>query len=84
MWDLYKSSDALIGHGTGIVHVNGMHLNVFHNSCTVGLTEHPHFKVEFGMVVFRPFKGEILLGKISSASQHGIKSTTSPCMRANT
>ncbi|KAH0545075.1 hypothetical protein FGG08_000846 [Glutinoglossum americanum] len=22
MWDLYKSSDALIGHGTGIVHVN--------------------------------------------------------------
>jgi SHS2 domain found in N terminus of Rpb7p/Rpc25p/MJ0397 len=24
MWDLYKSSDALIGHGTGIVHVNGM------------------------------------------------------------
>jgi DNA-directed RNA polymerase III subunit RPC8 len=30
------------------------------------------------MVVFRPFKGEILLGKISSASQHGIKSTLQP------
>jgi len=51
LWDLYKTSEGLIGHTTGIVHVN----------------------VEFRLVVFRPFKGEILLGKISSASQHGIK-----------
>ena len=27
------------------------------------------------MIVFRPFKGEIMLGKISSATEHGIKST---------
>ncbi|KAI9819545.1 MAG: DNA-directed RNA polymerase III subunit rpc25 [Pycnora praestabilis] len=29
--------------------------------------------VEFRLVVFRPFKGEIILGKISSASEYGIK-----------
>ena len=30
--------------------------------------------VEFRLIVFRPFKGEIILGQISSASEHGIKS----------
>ncbi|KAK9616741.1 DNA-directed RNA polymerase III complex subunit Rpc25 [Aspergillus fumigatus] len=30
--------------------------------------------VKFRLIVFRPFKGEILLGKISSATQQGIKS----------
>ncbi|GFF38393.1 hypothetical protein IFM46972_05534 [Aspergillus udagawae] len=29
--------------------------------------------VKFRLIVFRPFKGEILLGKISSATQQGIK-----------
>lgn len=36
------------------------------------------------MIVFRPFKGEILLGKISSGTEHGIKSTclmSCPCDR---
>jgi DNA-directed RNA polymerase III subunit RPC8 len=26
------------------------------------------------MIVFRPFKGEIMLGKIASGTEHGIKS----------
>lgn len=30
--------------------------------------------VEFRLVVFRPFKGEIILGRISSASEWGMKS----------
>lgn len=30
--------------------------------------------VKFRLIVFRPFKGEILLGKIASATEHGIKS----------
>lgn len=30
--------------------------------------------VEFRLVVFRPFKGEVILGKISSSSAFGIKS----------
>ncbi|KAL2004964.1 hypothetical protein VTN00DRAFT_2814 [Thermoascus crustaceus] len=46
-----KSSDGLIGHGTGQVNVN----------------------VKFRMIVFRPFKGEILLGKITSNTENGIK-----------
>ncbi|KAJ5250397.1 RNA polymerase III subunit Rpc25 [Penicillium chrysogenum] len=29
--------------------------------------------VKFRMIVFRPFKGEIMLGKISSGTEHGIK-----------
>ncbi|EEA22214.1 DNA-directed RNA polymerase III complex subunit Rpc25 [Talaromyces marneffei ATCC 18224] len=50
-YDLLKSSDGLIGHGTGLVNVN----------------------VTFRLIVFRPFKGEILLGKIASASEEGLK-----------
>lgn len=30
--------------------------------------------VKFRMIVFRPFKGEIMLGKISSGTEYGIKS----------
>ena len=30
--------------------------------------------VEFRLIVFRPFKGEIVLGRISSASEVGMKS----------
>lgn len=30
--------------------------------------------VKFRMIVFRPFKGEIMLGKIASGTEHGIKS----------
>ncbi|KAJ5200164.1 hypothetical protein N7472_005368 [Penicillium cf. griseofulvum] len=29
--------------------------------------------VKFRMIVFRPFKGEIMLGKIASGTEHGIK-----------
>ena len=29
--------------------------------------------VKFRLVVFRPFKGEVIAGKIESASEHGIK-----------
>lgn len=49
-FDLLKSSEGLIGHGTGIVNVN----------------------VEFRMVVFRPFKGEIIQGKIKHCNITGI------------
>ncbi|GME50358.1 RNA polymerase Rpb7 [Neofusicoccum parvum] len=49
--DILKSSEGLIGHGTGIVNVN----------------------VEFRLVVFRPFKGEIIEGKISGSDNDGIK-----------
>lgn len=31
--------------------------------------------VEFRIIVFRPFKGEIILGRISSASEFGMKGT---------
>jgi DNA-directed RNA polymerase subunit E'/Rpb7 len=30
--------------------------------------------VKFRLIVFRPFQGEIILGKISSATEQGIKS----------
>ena len=69
-YDLLESSDGLIGHGTGLVNVNGRLYQHFLNSEI--LTDY-HI-VKFRMIVFRPFKGEIMLGKISSGTEHGIKS----------
>ena len=47
---LISASEGLIGHGTGIVHVN----------------------VDFRLIVFRPFKGEILRATITQSSPAGI------------
>jgi DNA-directed RNA polymerase subunit E'/Rpb7 len=33
------------------------------------------YSVEFRLIVFRPFKHEVLIGRISSAVLHGIRST---------
>ncbi|KAJ5337682.1 hypothetical protein N7452_004410 [Penicillium brevicompactum] len=68
-YDLLESSDGLIGHGTGLVNVNGMSL-----CCSTSVMVVTDFApVKFRMIVFRPFKGEIMLGKISSGTEHGIK-----------
>ncbi|MCJ1314510.1 DNA-directed RNA polymerase III subunit rpc25 [Agyrium rufum] len=68
VFDILQASDGLIGNGTGIVHVNGI---------TIVLPPISSFTqcslVEFRLVVFRPFKGEIILGRIKSASTWGIK-----------
>ena len=76
MFDILKTSDGLIGHGTGIVNVNGKQTSPFQNSKLIiqNLASNVHL-VEFRLIVFRPFKGEIILGKISSSSEYGIKST---------
>lgn len=34
-----------------------------------------YYKVTFRLVVFRPFKGEVLMGKIMSSDEHGIRIT---------
>lgn len=36
----------------------------------------PEPTVEFRLIVFRPFKGEVMTGRISSSSQHGINVRT--------
>jgi DNA-directed RNA polymerase III subunit RPC8 len=69
-YDLLESSDGLIGHGTGLVNVNGRLCLHFLKSESVT----DYCTVKFRMIVFRPFKGEIMLGKISSGTEHGIKS----------
>lgn len=69
-YDLLESSDGLIGHGTGLVNVNGRLCQHFLKSEI--FTD--YHTVKFRMIVFRPFKGEIMLGKISSGTEHGIKS----------
>lgn len=84
LYDIHKASDGLIGHGTGIVNVNGRDLvPIFKQRARLSsffflvkvhrLTYYP--LVEFRVIVFRPFKGEIILGRISSASEFGMKST---------
>lgn len=70
LWDVLWSSEGLIGHGTGLVNVNGeqplLPLGVL-----IGTDSQ---QVEFRLVVFRPFKGEVLLGRITSGTQDGINS----------
>lgn len=70
-YDLLESSDGLIGHGTGLVNVNGK--SPCYSASVATFTDFA--PVKFRMIVFRPFKGEIMLGKISSGTENGIKST---------
>ena len=70
VYDILTASEGYIGHGTGIANVNG---KVPYQICR----SIPNLQgriVEFRLVVFRPFKGEVLVGKISSSTEHGIKS----------
>lgn len=67
LYDLLSSSEGLIGHGTGLVNVNGKYS--LKNPIYSGLIEDA---VEFRLVVFRPFKDEVLLGRISSATPAGL------------
>ncbi|KAI9788439.1 MAG: DNA-directed RNA polymerase III subunit rpc25 [Peltula sp. TS41687] len=83
MWDLLETSEGLIGHGTGLANVNGKSIfdlisrnnhyafNLYKIQLLINQSCAAHF--EFRLVVFRPFKGEVLLGKISSSSALGIK-----------
>ncbi|KAL8387562.1 hypothetical protein RB599_002666 [Gaeumannomyces hyphopodioides] len=90
VYDLLWASEGLIGHGTGVVNVNGIpiyttlsfstppHLGhrlvscTLHASrltCTTLLTG---IAVECRLVVFRPFKGEVLFARISRCVKDGI------------
>ncbi|KAK2861430.1 hypothetical protein FQN49_004209 [Arthroderma sp. PD_2] len=69
-YDLLESSDGLIGHGTGLVNVNGktdIRLLEDRMKADEGLT------VKFRIIVFRPFKGEVIIGKITNGTEQGIK-----------
>jgi DNA-directed RNA polymerase III subunit RPC8 len=60
-------SEGLIGHGTGLVNVNGMSpRQALHG------TQAYQTIVEFRMTVFRPFRGEIIYGKIKNSTENGI------------
>ena len=66
-YDLLKSSQGLIGHdNTGTVNVNGKMNSRFALSLLT-------LAVVFRLVVFRPFRSEIICGKISSATSEGMK-----------
>lgn len=74
LYDILKVSEGMVGHGSGSAHVNGEFLWRCHfrgrmDADTVGV-------VTFRMIVFRPFKGEIMTGRISSSSIHGINVRT--------
>ena len=66
MWDLLSATEGLIGHGTGLVNVNGKLLLFLHSEL------YSYHVVEFRMVVFRPFRGEIIYGRIKSSDPEGI------------
>ena len=71
MYDLLKVSDGHIGHGDGFVNVNGRPTALdLLGRLSAWLTAGP---VEFRLIVFRPFKGEIVTGRISSCTEQGIR-----------
>lgn len=99
MYDLLWASEGLIGHGTGMVNVNGMFpwnlggaqfffRQGFQSTVLSCLAEKliaqgtDSLLVEFRLMVFRPFKGETLLGKISSATPDGIHGKPSTKIRS--
>jgi DNA-directed RNA polymerase III subunit RPC8 len=70
MYDLLKVSDGLIGHGDGFVNVNGTR-----KLWIIGNLRHELIEetVEFRLLVFRPFKGEIITGRIAKCTEQGIR-----------
>lgn len=71
LYDVLWTSEGLIGHGTGLVNVNGMMQQ--QSSPLLLLFQYAYTKpVEFRMIVFRPFKGEVMLGRIRSSTPSGI------------
>ena len=66
LYDILWTSEGLIGHGTGLVNVNG-ELRKQHSWSSVLIS-----LVEFRMVVFRPFKGEVLMATINASTPSGI------------
>ncbi len=43
-------------------------------SSEMTLADLRNLKVEFRLIVFRPFKGEVIVGKIVGSDPHGIRS----------
>ena len=71
-YDLLKASEGQIGHdNTGIVNVNGP--NSLYKLPGSLLTD----PVVFRLLVFRPFRSEIICGRIASATEQGMKSAFS-------
>lgn len=58
-----------------MVNVNGIVLVSFADGFTLSFADVVGV-VTFRMIVFRPFKGEIIVGKITSGTENGIKSMT--------
>ncbi|KAF4122941.1 hypothetical protein GMORB2_6489 [Geosmithia morbida] len=77
LYDLLWTSEGLIGHGTGLVNVNGTAIPP-NQSPTKARAAIPSNRciVEFRMVVFRPFKGEVMLARIRSSTPAGINLRT--------
>jgi DNA-directed RNA polymerase III subunit RPC8 len=70
LWDILWTSEGLIGQGDGLVNVNGTYALGHYSSCLVSVLT--GFAVEFRMVVFRPFKGEVIVARIADQSAEGI------------
>lgn len=81
LYDLLWASEGLIGHGTGLVNVNGMSSFL---GCWKPLLTYSRVVVEFRLVVFRPFKGEVMLGRIRNSTPIGINGKERFCGFAQT
>ena len=83
LYDLLSASDGLIGHGDGLVNVNGttyLLFSIYYPASSFTTQNLTVTVVEFRLIVFRPFKHEVMVGRISSAIEAGIRSLFLPSL----
>jgi DNA-directed RNA polymerase III subunit RPC8 len=71
LYDLLWTSEGLIGHGTGLVNVNGSFARS-HVFVIFSFADAIYAAVEFRMIVFRPFKGEVIIARVRSQTPSGM------------
>ncbi|KAE9972258.1 hypothetical protein EG327_009559 [Venturia inaequalis] len=74
-WDMLKIGDGLISQGDGLVNVNVEPLQHVQNEIdSIAVASPEATRAKFRILVFRPFKGEIITGTIlDSSSPDGIR-----------
>jgi DNA-directed RNA polymerase III subunit RPC8 len=70
LWDVLNASDGLITGGDSSVYVESMLLLLLHRALLI-------VTVTFRVVVFRPFRGEILQASVVDINQDGIRRESS-------
>ena len=71
VFDLSQAGEGKVRYGDGCLwHVGTLRVN---HTPTCDMFSHPLYVVVFRLVVFRPFAGEVILAKVKSSDENGIR-----------